>query len=245
MAIPIGRTWKMLASVLYSERASSSKRTSPRKKPCKSSRTRPRCCSSTERYLREGLCDRFILHRTRRMRRVFAPPLMLLGAYPLLAIALTDRQLEWTMRVGRGEPLVMRIAAVAHHGIADRQVQDPVDHRRADQDGPRKPFIVPEIRVNRREAGDDEDGHAEPVWEVLLLVELGTAADHAMGQRPVGGGDVLAVVAAGALPVHGNARVQARRAVADGTGEQDKHALDQGCGARGRVSDLSYGAARR
>src|SRR5947209_7909802 len=149
----MGRIWKMLASVLYRARARSSKRISPLKNPCKSSRTRPRCCSSTEHYLAVrcrlpkppktsevctacAWCDAFILHRAGRMGGVFSSRLELFGANALLAIALADGQLERPMRVSRLPALVMGIAAIAHHGITDREIEDTVDDRRADKDRP-------------------------------------------------------------------------------------------------------------
>src|SRR5207237_7189200 len=66
-------------------------------------------------------------------------------AEALLPVALAGTQLE--RRVSRAglEATVMGVAAVAHDGVADAQVEQPVQQRRAEQDGPRQPLLVPAV----------------------------------------------------------------------------------------------------
>src|SRR6266446_3561749 len=128
----------MLASVLYSVRESSSKRSSPLKRPFRSSRVRWRCGSST---------SRFPLYPGERLRLAATPSsaraLDSLKVFPpeaFLPITLADRQLKRLMRRARREAAVMGVAAVADQRISDPQVQQAVEQRRAEQDGPRQPF---------------------------------------------------------------------------------------------------------
>src|SRR5262249_54449663 len=92
-------------------------------------------------WLPVGLQDS--THRT----RLLAPraSLHLLLADALLAVALVRRQLERPVLGARRVAPVMSAAAVADDHVPDPQVEQSVEHGRADQNGPGPPLLVQEV----------------------------------------------------------------------------------------------------
>src|SRR5262249_22152974 len=83
-----------------------------------------------------------------------------------------------------------------------------------------------------------QDGQAEPVRKVLLLVQFVVAAQHAGGQRVFGGAGLVhaqAVVASGALPDGRRGLRQAGGAIAFGAGKVDLHGTNPQGPPRPRV----------
>ena len=145
------------------------------------------------------------------------------GADSLLPVTLADGQFEWLMARGWREAFMVRVAAVADDRVADRQVKNAINDGRADQNRPGQKLFVPEIGKNRGQTGDHKDGHAEPVREVLLPVQLVVAADGAAAKQWVGGTDLLLVVAGRALPTARRSQADAGRTFTAGTGKTDIH----------------------
>lgn len=125
--------------------------------------------------------------------------LYLLAAQAFLPVAFVNRQLERLMLRSRREAAIVRLTAVADHDILDPQIQQAIDRGRADQNGPRQPRFVEPIRHGRSQAGQDENGHAQAVRKILLLVQLMVAANGADRQGGIRG-NVQQMIAVRALP---------------------------------------------
>src|SRR5262249_26500533 len=138
--MPSGLTWKMLASVLYRTRDSSSKRSSPRMRPLRSSRMCSRCAGSTSGTLKKTSTWRLLVL------------CQFLAADLFLAVALGDAQLKRLVLAARPQAPIVRVAAVTDHHVAHPQIQQRVENRGADQEGPGQPELVIGEADQRRQA---------------------------------------------------------------------------------------------
>src|SRR5262245_35085214 len=96
---------------------------------------------------------------------------------------------------------VVRAAPVANNGVANPEIKGPIENRRTNEDGVRKPFLVPAIGEYRQRERGREDEEAKAVREVLLLVKLVIAAHGTGSQRRIAGVKMLAMIATGTLPI--------------------------------------------
>jgi hypothetical protein len=150
--------------------------------------------------------------------------LQCLSAQLLLPVALVDGQFKrLVVRLRRHAPDV-RVAAVADNHVFYEEVQDAVERRGADQDSPRQPPVVIERRQRRRHRRREQDGHAELVREVFLLIQLVAATQGTGRQRRIDfGRGVEQVIAFRTLPIGVAGQPKRPRAVTDGTGKADIH----------------------
>src|SRR5438105_3441821 len=131
--------------------------------------------------------------------------LELFAPQALLAIALGDAQFKRLVLVACRHAPVMGLAAVADDDVAYPEVKQPVKKRRADQNHPRPPLVIEVVRDDRPKARDRQDGQAQPVGEILLLVEFRVATEDTGGQRVLLRRHVQRqeMIARRALPIHG------------------------------------------
>ena len=116
-------------------------------------------------------CLSFIIHRSS----------FIVHPYSLLAVALVDGQFKGTVARG-AEAAVLGAAAVADDDVAHPEVEQPVKKRRADQNDPRPPLVIEVVWDDRPQARDRQDGQAQPVGKILLLVEFRVATEDTGGQ---------------------------------------------------------------
>src|SRR5436309_2661397 len=130
----------MLASVAYSARETSSKRSSPFTTPRRSSTMPSRCPILSCFQLMELLSPQFFL-----------------------AIPLAHGEVkEFTLGIGR-KPLILGLTTVTHRHVSHRQIKGHVDQGGADQNTPGEVKVIHAHRHDEAETGCHDNAHSQPM----------------------------------------------------------------------------------
>jgi hypothetical protein len=116
----------------------------------------------------------------------FGSRFQLLLPQSLLPIALRDGEFMW-VKPGAWDAPVLATASITHDNIADETiVEQTVNRRGAEQDGPGDPLMIQHLKDEKGRAGYCKQRKSNPLWEILTPIKFTISAECARGQRAAG-----------------------------------------------------------